>query len=44
MTSRNDVTGDSLKTKPSSNEYRSNWDAIFGKKKEQNETTKEEKK
>lgn len=28
----NDVTGNALVTKPASNQYRSGWDAIFGKK------------
>ncbi len=31
-TSFNDVTGDSLKTKASSQAYRDNWDNIFGNK------------
>lgn len=32
MASQNDVTGDLIKTKPTSDAYRSNWGAIFGKK------------
>lgn len=32
MASQNDVTGDLIKTKPTSNKYRDNWEAIFGKK------------
>jgi hypothetical protein len=28
----NDVTGEALVTKPSSDKYRTGWDAIFGKK------------
>jgi hypothetical protein len=32
MTSRNDITGDSLTSKPSSDAYRNNFDAIFRKK------------
>jgi len=32
MAARNDITGDSIKTKSSSQAYRDNWDAIFGKK------------
>lgn len=32
MTSKNDITGDKLATKPSSEAYRDNWDRIFGKK------------
>lgn len=34
MATRNDVTGDSLVSKVSSEAYKANWDAIFGKKKE----------
>jgi len=34
MAARNDVTGDPIQTRPSSQAYRDNWDAIFGKKKE----------
>ena len=33
MTSRNPITGDELKTKPSTEKYREGWDKIFGKKK-----------
>lgn len=32
-TSRNDITGDSLRSRSPSEEYRNNYDAIFGKKK-----------
>ena len=32
MTSKNDITGDSQKTKSSSDAYREGWDRIFGKK------------
>ncbi len=32
MTSRNDITGDSILTKASSDAYRDNWDKIFGKR------------
>lgn len=31
MTTKNDITGDSLVTKSSSAAYRSGWDAIFKK-------------
>jgi hypothetical protein len=34
MSSRNDVTGDAIATRTTSDEYRSGWDRIFGKKKE----------
>ena len=32
MATKNDITGDTLKTKPASDKYRENWDRIFGKK------------
>ena len=31
MTTKNDITGDKLATKPASEAYRDNWDRIFGK-------------
>lgn len=31
MATRNDVTGQEIKTRPSSDAYSANWDAIFGK-------------
>ena len=34
MVSKNDVTGDYIKSKPQSNSYRDNWDKIFSKKEE----------
>lgn len=34
MTSRNDITGDALKTKTTTDAYRDGWDRIFGKKTE----------
>ena len=34
MTTKNDVTGDSLITKAPTDAYRANWDAIFKKKEE----------
>lgn len=43
MTAKNDVTGDSIKSKVNSEEYRNNWEAIFKKKKEETESPKEEK-
>lgn len=33
MASKNDITGDSIKTKIPSEQYRNNYDLIFGKKK-----------
>ncbi len=32
MTARNDITGDSIQTKGTSEAYRSGWDRIFGQK------------
>ena len=32
MAAQNDITGDSLVSKPASSDYRSGWDRIFGKK------------
>ena len=32
MTARNEITGALIKTKGATDAYRSNWDAIFGKK------------
>ena len=34
MTSRNDITGDAIKTKGASGAYRDGWDRIFGRKPE----------
>lgn len=31
MTSRNDITGDKIQTRPTTREYADNWDKIFGK-------------
>lgn len=31
MVARNDITGDSIQTKHSSEQYRNNWDLIFKK-------------
>lgn len=36
MTTKNDITGDALKSKPSSDKYRENWERIFGQKKKDN--------
>lgn len=32
MTSKNDITGDEIKSKTSSDTYRDGWDRIFGNK------------
>jgi hypothetical protein len=42
MTSKNEHTGDSQKTKPPGDEYRNNYERIFGKK--ETPKPKEEKK
>ena len=34
MATKNDVTGDSIRSRTSNKAYRDNWDRIFGKKKE----------
>ena len=33
MATRNDVTGQEIKSRGNSQQYKDNWDAIFGKKK-----------
>lgn len=43
MAARNDVTGDELKSRVPSKKYKDNWDAIFSKKKE-NEQKQDKKK
>lgn len=32
MTTKNDITGDKLATKPANDAYRDNWERIFGTK------------
>lgn len=34
MATKNDITGDSLRSKASTKKYNEGWDRIFGKKKE----------
>lgn len=41
-TAKNDVTGDWIKSKPSSDMFDKNFDAIFRKKKPENEPEKKE--
>ena len=41
--SKNDVTGDKLITKNTTDSYRDNWDAIWGKKEVKPEEQKEDK-
>ncbi len=43
MATKNEHTGDSLITNPSTQAYRDNWDAIFSKPKEQDNTIPKEK-
>ena len=43
MATKNDITGDTLKTKPASEKYRENWDRIFGNKTPQQEKPSESK-
>lgn len=38
MTTMNDVTGDSIRSKAQSKKYRDNYDLIFGKKKKKEVT------
>lgn len=33
MTAKNDITGDSIKTRPSTDSYRDSWERIYGAKK-----------
>lgn len=42
MAARNDVTGDLIKSRNNSQQYKDNWDAIFGKKKAEPEAPSEE--
>lgn len=35
MATRNDVTGQEIKSRGNSEEYKNNWDAIFNKKKQE---------
>lgn len=46
MVSRNDITGDAIKSKPANENYRNNFDAIFNKpkKKEPSDNKKEKEK
>jgi len=44
MASKNDVTGDSLVSKPTNKAYADGWDRIFGKKDKLEKKLKKEKK
>jgi len=37
-TARNDITGDSIQSKPGTDLYRDGWDRIFGKKESDEQT------
>ena len=41
MASRNDVTGDELKSRGNSDAYQSGYDRIWGKKKQQNQSSED---
>jgi len=41
MTTKNDITGDLISTKVSTEKYRDNYDNIFSKSKEETEEVKE---
>jgi hypothetical protein len=43
MVSKNDITGNEIKTKTSSDKYREGWDRIFGKKKDESKDKKDKK-
>lgn len=40
MTTKNDITGDKIKSRPSSNKYRDGWDRIFGNKRDKKQEGK----
>lgn len=42
VTARNDITGDSIQSKASTDAYADNWDRIFGKKKADEQPTEPE--
>lgn len=42
MTTKNDVTGDSIKSKVNSQQYRDNWEKIFSEVKEDDSDEKNE--
>jgi hypothetical protein len=43
MATRNDITGDAIQTKGTSNSYRDNYDLIWGNKNKKKEDQKDEK-
>jgi hypothetical protein len=42
MTAKNDITGDSIKSKVNSQTYKDNYDAIFGNKNKKKDERKDE--
>lgn len=44
MPAKNDITGDSITTKSTSDAYRDNWDKIFSKKKKEEKQVDQEEK
>jgi hypothetical protein len=40
-TAKNDITGDSLRSKPSSDKYNEGWERIFGEKKKREKALNE---
>ncbi len=42
-TAKNDVTGDALRSRPTTEKYRDNWDLIFGKKPKQSDAVRDNK-
>lgn len=42
MSTRNDITGDHIRTKSNSKKYKDGWDLIFGKKDEEEEEKEDE--
>jgi hypothetical protein len=42
MTSKNDITGDAIRTDSPSDAYRENYDRIFGKKKKDQQESKKD--
>ena len=41
MSSKNDITGDRMTSKPNNKAYEDNWERIFGKKKQEESEDKE---
>jgi len=41
MSTTNDITGDSIQSKPNNDLYRDNWEKIFGKEQNTNDSEQE---